>query len=63
MVPWESEFLAHIVLPDGSTVGDHTIPAVAAAYASGTVPAMLPGLPDGGPHQLGTGDPGADAQG
>lgn len=39
----EAEFLAHIVMPDGRTVGDHTAPAIEAAYASGEVPALLPG--------------------
>jgi hypothetical protein len=37
----ESEFLAHIVLPDGRTVGDHTAPRIAEAYELGTVPPML----------------------
>lgn len=39
----EQEFLAHIVLPDGRTVGQHTAPAIAAAYESGQMPALLPG--------------------
>ncbi|WFF07227.1 hypothetical protein O7622_01100 [Micromonospora sp. WMMD1076] len=39
----EQEFLAHIVLPGGRTVGEHTAPAIAAAYAGGRVPALLPG--------------------
>lgn len=30
---FEAEFLAHIVLPDGRTVGDHARPSIAAAYA------------------------------
>jgi hypothetical protein len=38
----EQEFLAHIVLPDGRTVGQHTAPAIAAAYETGEMPALLP---------------------
>lgn len=43
---FEAEFLAHIVLPDGSTVAQNAIPAVAEAYATGRVRALLP--PSGG---------------
>ena len=39
---FEREFLAHIVLPDGSTVADHAIPAVAESYATGRVAGLLP---------------------
>jgi hypothetical protein len=39
----EDEFLAHIVMPDGRTVGQHTAPAIEAAYESGQMPALLPG--------------------
>lgn len=39
----EDEFLAHIVMPDGRTVGQHAVPAIAAAYESGEMPALLPG--------------------
>lgn len=39
----EQEFLAHIQMPDGRTVGEHTAPAIAAAYESGEMPRMLPG--------------------
>ena len=39
----EQEFLAHIVLPDGRTVGQHTLPAIATAYESGEMPQLLPG--------------------
>jgi hypothetical protein len=38
---FETEFLAHIVMPDGKTVGAHILPAVAAAYASGKMPKGL----------------------
>lgn len=39
----EQEFLAHIVMPDGHTVGEHTRPAIEAAYETGQMPPMLPG--------------------
>lgn len=38
---FEQEFLAHIVLPDGKTVGAHVLPAVTAAYESGKMPKGL----------------------
>ena len=40
---FEAEFLAHIMLPDGSTVGDWARPQLAAAYTSGAMPALMPG--------------------
>jgi len=39
---FEAEFLAHVVLPDGSTVGDRVRPELAIAYETGTLPALLP---------------------
>lgn len=39
----EQEFLAHIQLPDGSTVGDWAAPQLAIAYERGTMPALMPG--------------------
>lgn len=39
---FESEFLAHIVLPDGTAVGDWVLPAVTDAYDTGVVPKALP---------------------
>ena len=44
---FESEFLAHIVLPDGTTVGAWIQPQVARAYELGTMPKMLPMPGDG----------------
>lgn len=38
----EREFLADIVLPDGSTVGDWVNPQIAAVYEHGKMPALLP---------------------
>lgn len=40
----ESEFLAQIVLPDGRLVGDWLAPQIAAAYESGRMPPLLPGV-------------------
>lgn len=40
---FESEFLAHIVVPNGETFGEYAIPQIAAAYASGKVPKLLGG--------------------
>lgn len=43
---FEDEFMAHIVLPDGQTVGDHMKPQIATAYETGTMPPLLPLLED-----------------
>lgn len=40
---FEEVFLANIVTPDGSTIGDHIVPRVAEIYASGRMPAGLLG--------------------
>lgn len=39
---FEDEFLAHIMLPDGSTVGQFMRPQVAIAYERGDMPKLLP---------------------
>lgn len=39
---FESEFLAHILLPDGSTVGGWIQPQLEAAYERNQMPPMLP---------------------
>lgn len=39
---FEDEFLAHIMMPDGITVGNKIKPAIAAWYASGKVQPLLP---------------------
>ncbi len=44
---FESEFLAHIVLPNGSTVGDWVAPQIDVAYTTGQMPSMLPALGSG----------------
>ena len=40
----EEEFLAHIVLPNGSRVADFMVPQVARAYETGRMPPLLPML-------------------
>lgn len=42
IVSFEAEFLAQLVLPGGRTVADTVLPGVAEAYATGTVPQLLP---------------------
>jgi hypothetical protein len=42
---FDREFLADIMLPDGSTVGETALPGVEHAYASGQMPRLLPGGP------------------
>ncbi|MCD1588961.1 hypothetical protein K7H09_23440 [Halomonas sp. IOP_14] len=39
---FEEEFLAHIVLPNGNTVGHWMLPQVESAYQSGDMPSLLP---------------------
>lgn len=38
---FEEEFLAHIVLPDGQSVGSYMIPQVEKAYETGKMPPLL----------------------
>lgn len=40
---FEEEFLPHIVLPNGQTVGQFMLPQVARAYEIGEMPKLLPG--------------------
>lgn len=39
---FEESFLAHVVMPDGSTVGDLALPAIASAYKEGRMVPLLP---------------------
>lgn len=39
---FEDEFLAHVMLPNGETVGEWVRPQVAIAYEKGDMPKMLP---------------------
>ena len=43
---FEEEFLAHIMLPDGTTVGQSAIPAIAHAYQTGKMQPLLPHFGD-----------------
>lgn len=38
---FEDEFMAHLVLPDGRTMGQWARPQIAAAYETGRMPALL----------------------
>lgn len=38
---FESEFLANLLLPDGSTVAEDVLPKVAEAYATAVMPSLL----------------------
>ena len=40
---FEEAFLAHVVLPDGITVGQHTQKAIEQAYTSNSMVPLLPG--------------------
>jgi hypothetical protein len=40
---FEEEFLAHILLPDQTTVGEWIGPQLEDVYATGTMPSLLPG--------------------
>lgn len=42
---FEDEFLAHIMLPNGTRMGDWARPQIAHAYATNVMPALLPGGP------------------
>lgn len=53
LVSFEQEFLAHVLLPDGSTVGEWAAPQLEETYATGSMPAVLPGA---SPRQLEAGD-------
>lgn len=45
---FESEFMAHIVMPDGKTVGEHVLPTIASAYETGKFKGLLlPEFSDG----------------
>lgn len=41
---FEEEFLAHIVLPDGNTVGQWMTPQLSQIYTTAKMPALLPGI-------------------
>lgn len=39
---FEQAFMAHIVMPDGLTIGQHVTPRIAQAYETGDMPPLLP---------------------
>jgi hypothetical protein len=39
---FEEAFLAHVVMPDGLTVGQHAAPRIAAVYKGGEMQGLLP---------------------
>lgn len=43
---FEEEFLAHLVLPNGKTVGQWAVPAVGKALSDGKMPPLLPAGPE-----------------
>ena len=45
---FDEEFLSHIMLPNGTTVGESVMPEVNRAYESGQMPTSLLALPTGG---------------
>jgi len=49
LATFEQEFMANIVLPDGSTVSDFMAPQIERAYATSEMPSMLPALGPGTP--------------
>ena len=44
LLTFEEEFMANLVLPDGSVVADQALPAIAQAYATGETTSILPNL-------------------
>jgi hypothetical protein len=48
---FEDEFMAHIILPNGTTFGDWAKPQIEEAYVRGTMPSMLPALPRGSSNE------------
>ena len=40
---FDEEFMAHIVLPDGQTVGSYMLPQIKNSYDTGNMPPLLPG--------------------
>jgi len=47
IVEFDEEFLAHVVLPDNSTVARHALPAITRAYETGEPPRLLPDYREG----------------
>lgn len=49
VVTFEEEFLAHVVMPDGQTIGRHVLPRIAEAYKTGKLPSLLPAAMEANP--------------
>ena len=47
IVTFDNEFMAHIVLPDGQTVGQFMRPQIESAYETGDMPPLLPDYSNG----------------
>lgn len=45
---FESEFMAHIVMPDNRTVAEHVLPKIEEAYLTGQMPRLLPAIGETG---------------
>jgi hypothetical protein len=45
---FEEEFLAHIVMADGRTIGEHIVPQVPQLCVTGALPPMLPAMGETG---------------
>ncbi|MBC5823323.1 MAG: hypothetical protein GIW99_10220 [Candidatus Eremiobacteraeota bacterium] len=43
---FDTEFLPHMVTPNGRTIGEELVPQLDAMMASGRVPALMPGIPE-----------------
>jgi glycogen debranching enzyme len=43
IVTFDEEFAMHMVLPGGQTLGDLVLPQIETAYATGQIPALMPG--------------------
>lgn len=41
---FDEAFMPHVVMPDGKTMSEHTLPLIARAYESGQMPPLLPHL-------------------
>jgi len=41
---FEDEFLAHIVMPDGKTIGEHISPQIPELCATGRLPRLIPSI-------------------
>lgn len=40
----EQAWMPYVLLPDGTTVGEHLVPQITTAYETGDMPPLLPGI-------------------